>query len=111
MHETISHFNTLYTVLTLIFACGVSYATIKVSLKSMTEQVKKLEEKVEKLETNLKELEIEKRMNGLRFDQIQRTLSDIDSKLSRVSEFYFSMEKRGSQQWQQTQQPATPSST
>lgn len=104
MQETISHINTMYTVLTLIFACGVSYATIKVSLKSMTEQVKKLEEKVERLEANLKELEIEKRMNSLRFDQIQRSLSDIDSKLSKMTDFYFSLEKRGVQRWQEPEQ-------
>lgn len=100
MHETIGHFNTLYTVLTLMFACGVSYATIKVSLKSMTEQVKKLEEKVEKLEANLKELEIEKRLNGMRFDRIQETLEHIDKKLEPLTHFYHSIEKRGIQRWQ-----------
>lgn len=101
MQETFNHFNTMYTVLTLIFACGVSYATIKVSLKSMTDQIKKLEEKVERLENNLRELEIEKRMNGLRFDNIQKTLNDIDGKLSKMYDFYLSLEKRGLERWQQ----------
>lgn len=100
MQETISHINTMYTILTLIFACGVSYATIKVSLKAMTDQVRKLEEKVEKLEGALKQLEIERSVSAYRFDQIQNTLADINTKLSKLSDFHHSLEKRGVPRWQ-----------
>lgn len=101
MQETISHVNTLYTILTLMFACGVSYATIKVSLKSMTEQVKKLEERVERLDRKIQELEISRQITNQRFDQIEKTLEKIDNKLSKIYDFYISLEKRGAQRWQQ----------
>lgn len=104
MQETIGHVNTLYTVLTLIFACGVSYATIKVSLKSMTEQVKKLEQKVERLEESLINRKIEEAVMKKNQEDIQRSLSEIDKKLSKLTDYYFSLEKRGAQRWQQPEQ-------
>ena len=104
MQETISQINTLYTVLTLIFACGVSYATIKISLKSMTEQVKKLEEKVERLEESLTKMKIEEAVSKHRYEDIRQSLSDIDKKLSKLTDFYLSLEKRGVQRWQQEKQ-------
>lgn len=104
MQETISHINTMYTVLTLIFACGVSYATIKVSLKSMSEQVKKLEEKVERLEKNLTEMKIEEGISKQRYEDIRHSLSEIDKKLSKLTDFYLSLEKRGVKRWQEPEQ-------
>lgn len=94
------NFNTAYTILTLIFACGVSYATIKVSLKSMTDQFKDLNKKVIELEEQLKELEIEKRLNGFRFESIQRTLDSMCRDLSKIADDYVKLEKRGVRQWQ-----------
>lgn len=94
------NFNTAYTILTLIFACGVSYATIKVSLKSMTDQFKDLNKKVIELEEQLKELEIEKRLNGFRFESIQRTLDSMCRDLSKIADDYVKLEKRGAQRWQ-----------
>ena len=101
MNETVTHINTLYTILTLMFACGVSYATIKVSLKSMTEQVKKLEQRVERLDQKIQELEINRQITAQRFDQIEKALEKIDEKLSKIYDFYISLEKRGAQRWQQ----------
>lgn len=102
MHPEVN-FNTAYTILTLIFACGVSYATIKVSLKSMTEQFKNLNQKVIELEEQLKELEIEKRLNGFRFDSIQRTLDTICRDLSKITDDFIKLEKRGAPRWNANQ--------
>lgn len=101
MEQTVNNFNMLYTIVTLMFACGVSYATIKVSIKSMTDQVRKLESKVEKLESSLTQMQIEKAVNKHVLDRIEKQLSDIDKKLSKVSEYYDSMEKRGAQRWRE----------
>ena len=103
MHPDVN-FNTAYIILTLIFACGVSYATIKVSLKSMTEQFKHLNKKVAELEEQLRELEIEKRLNGFRFDSIQRTLDAMSKDLSKIADDYIKLEKRGMKQWQSREQ-------
>lgn len=105
MNETISHFNTLYTVLSVIFAAGVCYATIKVSLKGMSKQVEVLTNKVEELERKLHELEIQKHVNSLRFENIQKTLDDINGKITLMSDFYSKIEKRGVLTWQQTEAP------
>ena len=104
MQETISQINMLYTILTLIFACGVSYATIKVSLKSMSEQVKKLEEKVERLEKNLTDMKIEEGVSKHRYEDIRKSLSEIDKKLSKLTDFYLSLEKRGIERWREPAQ-------
>lgn len=94
----------LYTILTLIFACGVSYATIKVSLKSMSEQMRKLEEKVERLEKNFTDMKIEEGVSKHRYEDIRQSLSEIDKKLSKLTDFYLSLEKRGVERWRESAQ-------
>lgn len=101
MTETVQHFNSLYTIITLIFACGVSYATIKVSLKGMSDQVKKLDERVIELERSLRALEIEKEVSAYRFEEMSKQLKDIRRVLDKISDFQHTLEKRGIQQWQQ----------
>ena len=108
------NFNTIYTIICLIFSCGTAYATIKVSIKSILKDMQLLNQQMEdarrRLEAHEAEMaawRTEREVSRIRFEQLQEKMTEVSTGLRGVTDTLHKLEKRGNLQWRENVNPST----
>lgn len=128
MSDQIS-FNTIYTVICLIFSCGTAYATIKVSIKSIVTDMENMKRRMDAYEAETKrrlelyETETKKRLEAheiemqawrterevsrVRYEQLTEKMGELSGTVKEVKDTLHKLEKRGNLQWRENVQSST----
>lgn len=107
MSEQIS-FNTIYTVLCLMFSCGTAYATIKISIKSILKDMELFNQRMDDArrrldahEAEMASWRTEREVSRVRYEQLQEKIGDMAADLKSLTDTLHKLEKRGELRWRE----------
>lgn len=86
----------IYIVLTAVFSSGVAYATIKVSLSSVSREIEMVKKELDNARGDIQALNTEKEVNKYRFEEISRQIINMSEDIRIIASGFKSIEKRGS---------------
>lgn len=102
------NFNTIYTVLCLIFSCGTAYATIKVSIKSILKDMELFNQRMDDVrrrldahEAEMNTWRTEREVSRVRYEQLQKDITAMSADLRSLTETLHKLEKRGELRWRE----------
>lgn len=90
----------IYIVLTAVFSSGVAYATIKVSLSSVSKEIEMVKKELDNARGDIQALNTEKEVNKYRFEEISRQIVNMSEDIRTIATGFKSIEKRGAKRWE-----------
>lgn len=97
----IDELNGMWAILCVIFSCGTAYATIKVSLRSVTMQIDEIKRRVDETEHTLSNLKTDNAVSQYQYKTLENKLNEMAQDLKNIAENFNKLEKRGNLRWQE----------